>query len=348
MSLPTWKPTILAYSEFENWPDHVKVIYDQCEIHDQYEHQVKEFLEIQSLGTNTSEQELNESIETMMNTSHGNVVIFPWLKKAVRILDEEGFVTVRTNRSRNKITAQEHQVLSAKKIGVIGMSVGRAVATTMALERIFGEMRMADFDTLDLSNLNRLKAPIYDLGLPKVCSVAREILSIDPYLKLTLYDQGATNENLEQFLTVGGRLDLLVDECDSLEIKIRVRQWAKKMQIPVVMETSDRGMLDVERFDLEPNRSIFHGLLDEFDIEEALKDPNLKWEMLLKLVQFENLSDRAKASMAEIGKTLKTWPQLASAVMLGGGTVTDVSRRILLNEEVVSGRYYFDIDKVIN
>jgi molybdopterin/thiamine biosynthesis adenylyltransferase len=228
------------------------------------------------------------------------------------------------------------------------MSVGRAVATTMALERIFGEMRMADFDTLDLSNLNRLKAPIYDLGLPKVCSVAREILSIDPYLKLTLYDQGATNENLEQFLTVGGRLDLLVDECDSLEIKIRVRQWAKKMQIPVVMETSDRGMLDVERFDLEPNRSIFHGLLDEFDIEEALKDPNLKWEMLLKLVQFENLSDRAKASMAEIGKTLKTWPQLASAVMLGGGTVTDVSRRILLNEEVVSGRYYFDIDKVIN
>jgi hypothetical protein len=69
---------------------------------------------------------------------------------------------------------------------------------------------------------------------------------------------------------------------------------------------------------------------------------------LLKLVQFENLSDRAKASMAEIGKTLKTWPQLASAVMLGGGTVTDVSRRILLNEEVVSGRYYFDIDKVIN
>jgi hypothetical protein len=27
------------------------------------------------------------------------------------------------------------------------------------------------------------------------------------------------------------------------------------------METSDRGVLDVERFDLEPDRPIFHGLL---------------------------------------------------------------------------------------
>jgi hypothetical protein len=31
--------------------------------------------------------------------------------------------------------------------------------------------------------------------------------------------------------------------------------------------------------------------------------------------------------------------------MLGGGLVTDISRRILLGEEVKSGRYYFDIDQ---
>lgn len=348
MKPPIWKPFILPYSDFANWPSQIKDVFDQYEVHDQYAHQVKEFIKIQHLGVNISDQEIDVVSKKMTSDDAGNMVVYPWLKKAVRILRKDAFVAVRTNRNQNKITAHEQEILSTKRIGVIGMSVGRAVATTMALERIFGELRLADFDTLDLSNLNRLKAPIYDLGLPKVFSVAREIMSFDPYLELTLFEEGATNENFEQFLTVGGRLDVLVDECDSLEIKIRARQWAKKMRIPVLMETSDRGMLDVERFDLEPERPIFHGLLEDLDVEASLNDPKMKWEMLLKLVEYENLSSRAKSSMMEIGKTLQTWPQLASAVVLGGGTVTDITRKILLDEEVLSGRYYFDIDKLIN
>ena len=39
------------------------------------------------------------------------------------------------------------------------------------------------------------------------------------------------------------------------------------------MDTSDRGMLDIERFDLEPERSIFHGLVEHLDIA---KSKNLK------------------------------------------------------------------------
>lgn len=347
MKPPIWKPLILPYSDTANWPSQIKDVFDQYEVHDQYAHQVKEFVKIKHIGQNLSDREVEKATEQMLDADQGNMVFFPWLKKAVRILTREAFIAVRTNRNQNKITAQEQALLSSKKVGVIGMSVGRAVATTMALERIMGELRLADFDTLDLSNLNRLKAPIFDLGLPKVFSVAREVMCFDPYLDITLFEDGATNENLEQFLTVGGKLDVLVDECDSLEIKIRARQWAKKMRIPVLMETSDRGMLDIERFDLEPDRPIFHGLLKDIDIEASLNDPKMKWEMLLKLVEFENLSSRAKSSMMEIGKTLQTWPQLASAVVLGGGTVTDVTRKILLNEEVLSGRYYFDIDKVI-
>ena len=33
------------------------------------------------------------------------------------------------------------------------------------------------------------------------------------------------------------------------------------------METSDRGLLDVERFDLEPDRPLFHGLLAGVDTQ---------------------------------------------------------------------------------
>jgi len=43
----------------------------------------------------------------------------------------------------------------------------------------------------------------------------------------------------------------VIEECDSLDMKFLVREAARDRQIPVIMETSDRGVLDVERFDLE-------------------------------------------------------------------------------------------------
>jgi hypothetical protein len=42
-------------------------------------------------------------------------------------------------------------------------------------------------------------------------------------------------------------------------LKILLREKARALRLPVLMETSDRGMLDVERFDLEPDRPILYG-----------------------------------------------------------------------------------------
>ena len=51
--------------------------------------------------------------------------------------------------------------------------------------------------------------------------------------------------------------------------------------------------------------------------------------------------------MTEIGKTITTWPQLASAVVLGGAITTDITRRILLKQYQNSGRFYVDLEKII-
>jgi hypothetical protein len=40
--------------------------------------------------------------------------------------------------------------LARKRIGVVGLSVGQSVALVLALERSFAQLRVADFDTLDL------------------------------------------------------------------------------------------------------------------------------------------------------------------------------------------------------
>src|SRR5262249_28977285 len=139
-------------------------------------------------------------------------------------------------------------------------SVGQSVALTMALEGVGGSFRLADFDTLGLSNLNRLRAGVHDLGVNKAVLAARQLFDLDPYLDVQIFPNGITDAHLEAFCTAGGPPALLVEEWDALCAKVRRREEARHRRIPVVMDTSDRGMIDVERFDREPGRPLFHGL----------------------------------------------------------------------------------------
>jgi len=302
-----------------------------------------------------TQQELDAHAVAHMNgvpaTEYGVWVYYPWSHHLVHLLDEQEFAQVRTDRNRNKITREEQALLSTKKVGVIGLSVGQSVSLTMALERTFGEIRLADFDTLELSNLNRIRSGVHNLGIPKVVNVAREIAEIDPFLKVTCFPEGITRENIDRFLTEGGKLDMLVEECDSVDVKIYARQRAKHHRIPVIMDTSDRGLIDVERFDLEPERPLLHGLLEGLDLT-VVERPMTNQEKLPfmgQIVGLATISDRMKASLPELGKSILTWPQLATGVVLGGALVGEVHRRILLNEMTRSGRWWndpaFDMDQ---
>ena len=263
-------------------------------------------------------------------------------------MDEEEFVEVRTNRNRYKITREEQEILRTKKVGVIGLSVGQSIALTMVMERTCGEIRLADFDTAELSNLNRIRTGVQNLGLRKTVIAAREIAEIDPFVKVKIFNDGITKENLDSFFLEDGKLDLLVEVCDGLDIKIVSRFKARELKIPVVMDTNDRGMLDIERYDLEPEREILHGLaagLNPENIKDLTNEEKIPY--ILKMVGSETLSTRLKASMIEVEQSINTWPQLASSVVLGGAITTDVVRRIFLNELSVSGRFYVDMEDLI-
>ena len=297
--------------------------------------------------------ELEAAIVTHLNGvdpyQYGVWVYYPWIEKVVHILDEEEYIFVRTNRNKHKITQEEQDLLVKKKIGVIGLSVGQSVSLTLAIERGCGELRIADFDVLDLTNLNRIRSGVHNIDLQKTVIVAREIAEIDPFLKVTCFHSGITEDNIETFLTENGKLDLLIDECDGIDIKILCRMKAKAHQIPVLMEASDRGTIDIERFDLEPERPILHGNIEHLDISKVkyLKTNEEKVPYILPIAGVETLSTRMKASMLEIQQTITSWPQLASAVTYGGGITADLSRRILLDELHVSGRFFIDIEELI-
>ncbi|MBW4030531.1 MAG: Rv1355c family protein [Acidobacteria bacterium] len=273
-------------------------------------------------------------------------VYYPWRRAVVRLLGPRSFDLLRLNRNRNKLTKKEQARLRDLRIGVIGASAGHSIAHVLAMEGIVGELRLADFDDIELHNLNRIPAGVMDLGVNKAVVLARRVAEVDPYLNVTTFTEGITQENLPRFID---GLDVVIEECDSLDIKFLVREAARERGIPVIMETSDRGVLDVERFDLEPHRPIFHGLLGEMSYEKlAGLTTEQKGPFVLQILGAQDVSARAAASALELGHTISGWPQLASEVTLGAATVAAAIRRFGLGGELPSGRVRFDIDEVLS
>ncbi len=272
-------------------------------------------------------------------------VYYPWRRAVVRLLAPRSFSTLRLDRNRNKLTRAEQARQRTLRIGVVGLSAGHTIAHVIAMEGLAGEIRLADFDTLELSNLNRIPASVLDLGVNKAVVAARRIAEIDPYLRVIVEPTGVRPENLGEFLD---GLDLVIEECDSLDMKFLVREAARDRRIPVIMETSDRGVLDVERFDLEPDRPIFHGLLGDMD---STKLANLttaqKGPYVIRLIGAREASSRGAASLLEVGQTITGWPQLGSEITLGAATVAAAVRRIGLAGELPSGRVRFDVEEIL-
>jgi len=266
---------------------------------------------------------------------------FPWRRTVAGVLGPRGFRAVRLNRNRNLITVEEQSRLAQLRVGVVGLSVGHAIAHIVAQQGLCGQLRLADFDELELSNLNRVPATVFDLGFNKAQLAARRIAELDPYLPVEVFDRGIAADSVEAFLD---DVDILVEECDSLDTKVLVRQAARARRIPVLMATGDRGTLDVERFDLEPQRRVLHGLLGDVDFAELANLPSQdKVPYALRMMDGAALSPRMAASLVEVGTSLSTWPQVVAEVAQSAALVAEAVRRIGLGEELSSGRVRIDL-----
>jgi len=263
----------------------------------------------------------------------GNWVYLPWDAKVVHLLDRDLYFEVITNRNQDKITRDEQRLLRTKRIGVLGLSVGGEAAVTVAQEHLCGEIVLADFDRLDLSNLNRLNAGCDELGQKKAVIVARRIAKINPYLEVTLFEDGVTAATLGHFLD---GVDLLIEECDDLQIKREVRLAAKARRVNVVYAADERGLLSVEPYGDWPDLRPFHGRIeDPQPPREAFPTPLAFMRALTEWMGgWDRISERSRRSLERIGHTLCGYPQLASEARYAAGQIGHVVRRLLLGERL--------------
>src|SRR5690606_2076585 len=96
---------------------------------DTLDRQVGELIKINHPSLNFSRETLQDKIGDFFNETerktYGVWVYYPWRNTLVRILEEKDFIQLRTSRNRYKITQEEQDLLSTKKVGIIGLSVGQ-------------------------------------------------------------------------------------------------------------------------------------------------------------------------------------------------------------------------------
>ena len=105
-------------------------------------------------------------------------------------------------------------------------------------------------------------------------------------------------------------------------------------------DLGDRVMIDVERFDLDKDQPIFHGLVD-LDPTELKEIDKEKWRQVAQqIIGLENMPKRLIESFAD--QNLDGVPQLGSTGAMAGSLVTYVVRQISCGYDLPSGRYIVD------
>ena len=140
-------------------------------------------------ATSSRARRLRDGVERVLEgrepAAFGTWAFYPWSRRLVHVLPEALHRELRFDRNRYAITAGRAGAAGrAAASPSPGCRSAARSSSTLAHEGIGGELRLADFDVLDLSNLNRITGGVADVGVSKVVLAAREVAELDPYVRV--------------------------------------------------------------------------------------------------------------------------------------------------------------------
>lgn len=316
---------------------------------DIYENQLKELFEINNpaLKNNPSykhkcEAFIKTRMENVENGLKGCWIYFPWNGNLIHMVNEKEYLKLRTNRNKNLIIEEEQMKLYECCVGIVGLSVGSGIAVGLAQQGISKYLKLAEFDLLETTNLNRIRAGVNKIGVDKLIIAKQQTFEVNPFTKTYDFPQGLKIDNLNNFINDDPKPAVIFEIIDDFEMKIRLRIKAREAGIPVIMFSNlgDGIIIDIERFDLDKDTPLFNGRLGELP-ERILTNPNMdRNKYAIAMAGIENVPEKALASIKEIGKTLIGRPQLSSTVAISSALAVYLTRLILLGDSLLNGRTY--------
>lgn len=270
-------------------------------------------------------------------------------KKDNSPLSKKASFELTTSRNRNLINVFEQNKLRQTVVAFFGMSVGSHAALTWMMESRADCIKISDPDTIDASNLNRLRFGWQEIGRLKTAVVAEKLQEINPFAKIISTTETSPSL-IDKFVKAPSLADIIVDEIDDFQSKIFLRQLAKKYSKPLisVADVGDNLVIDIERYDLLPQPQPFLGRIPH---PESINFSSLstleKKKLIIRLVGFEHNSEAMLDSLVAVGGSIPTWPQLGATATISGGVIATTLKNIALDKPILSGRYYLSLDQLL-
>lgn len=131
------------------------------------------------------------------------------------------------------IGEQALQTLADSRVVVIGMGAVGSYALEVLARSGVGFLRVVDFDTVGITNINRqLLATESTLGKKKVLLAKERIEDINPEAVVEPLDLFAHEETLDTIFA--GNIDVVIDAIDSLTPKLAVLEGAYRRNLPII------------------------------------------------------------------------------------------------------------------
>lgn len=145
------------------------------------------------------------------------------------------------------IIGDKINLLKDKRVLVLGLGgVGGYVTESLARCGI-GSLVLVDYDTVDITNINRQIIALHsNIGKKKTDCFKERLLDINPNINIDLYDIFYNNDNKD--VIFNGKIDFVIDCCDSLESKKILIEECFKRDIPVISSMGTGNKLHPELF----------------------------------------------------------------------------------------------------
>jgi molybdopterin/thiamine biosynthesis adenylyltransferase len=340
------KPLILNIKKPKDKKSFENLIKNKVKLIDFFEEQIKELCAVKKIKLTPRKANL------LYKNSFW--IYYPWHNVLFHTLDKNNFRAVRLSRNAVLISKDEQKRISKFRVGIAGLNVGSPVILSLVLQG-FEKFKIADNDTFELSNLNRLSAglSLLDVGLNKATLTCRYAYEIDPFLEIDSFNNGLNENNLKEFL-LKKKINILVEEMDNLKLKVLIRELARKHRIPVVMATGNGSnvIVDVERYDLQPDLPLLSGFLTQdvirriFEGKSAEKSVREKILLARDFIGEKFLTQKLVSAFKLVGSKIAGIPQISEVSFLRAGVLGYIVRTILLNSNIRSGRYLFETDRI--
>ena len=140
--------------------------------------------------------------------------------------------------------------LKNKTILIVGIGgVGGYVTESMARAGI-GHLVLVDFDTVDISNINRQLIALHStIGKKKVEAYKERLLDINPDIIVDTFDIFYEESNKDVIFY--DNIDYVIDCCDSLNSKVILIKECKNRNIPIISSMGTGNKFHPEKFEID-------------------------------------------------------------------------------------------------